>query len=104
MEQIALTFIVMTTVGISEAKAKLSEYLAKVKGGHEVLITERGRPIALLVPPRAADARLAELERAGVLRAPERPLPEDFFERERPRAKHPGSALSALLEERHQGR
>jgi prevent-host-death family protein len=46
----------MKIVGVAEAKAKLSEYLAMVKEGDEVLITERGRPVAKIVktePPKS---------------------------------------------------
>ena len=61
----------MVSVGVAKLKASLSAYLARVKSGQEVLVTEHGRPIARLVPvvPAAsdADAHLAELERAGLL-------------------------------------
>ncbi|HEX9668633.1 MAG TPA: type II toxin-antitoxin system prevent-host-death family antitoxin, partial [Thermoanaerobaculia bacterium] len=40
----------MRTAGVAELKAKLSEHLDRVKRGEEVLITERGQPIAKLVP------------------------------------------------------
>lgn len=41
----------MHTVGTFEAKAKLAELLDKVAAGETVLITRRGEPAALLVPP-----------------------------------------------------
>ena len=40
----------MGTVGIAELKATLSERLARVKRGEEVVITERGVPVARLLP------------------------------------------------------
>ncbi len=40
----------MATVGIRELKAHLSAYLAKVKAGEVVVITERGKPIGRLSP------------------------------------------------------
>ena len=40
----------MTTATVSKLKASLSEYLRRVKAGEEVLVSERGRPIAKLVP------------------------------------------------------
>ena len=58
----------MATVGIAQLKAKLSEYLASVKRGEEVLITERGRPVARIVPVRPAmddDARIQRLIARG---------------------------------------
>lgn len=36
-------------VGVRELKAKLSEYLSRVAEGHEVVVTDRGRPVARLV-------------------------------------------------------
>ena|SRR5687767_13407961 len=38
------------SVGVRELKAKLSEHLDRVKAGATVTVTERGRPIARLVP------------------------------------------------------
>ena len=40
----------MTRVKISELKARLSAYLAEVRGGGEVLVYDRATPIARLVP------------------------------------------------------
>lgn len=41
----------MRTAGVREARQNLSALLDEVKKGREVLITERGRPVAKLVPP-----------------------------------------------------
>ena len=60
----------MTVVGVARLMAELSRYLAAVKHGEEVLITERGRPVARLVAPRGEDkvrSRRDRLARAGVL-------------------------------------
>jgi prevent-host-death family protein len=42
----------MTTskVGMRELKAKLSEYLRRVKRGETILVTERGKTIGQIVP------------------------------------------------------
>lgn len=37
---------------VTEAKARLSELLARVQEGEEVVINRAGRPVALLVPYR----------------------------------------------------
>lgn len=37
-------------VGIRELKSKLSEYVAGVSKGQRVTVTDRGRPVAELVP------------------------------------------------------
>jgi prevent-host-death family protein len=64
----------MRTTGIAELKASLSETLARVKAGEEVLVTEHGRPIARIVPLSSAapEEATAELVRTGILRAPEK--------------------------------
>ncbi|MCI0589942.1 MAG: type II toxin-antitoxin system prevent-host-death family antitoxin [Planctomycetes bacterium] len=47
----------MRTAGIREARQNLSALLEEVRKGREVLITDRGRPVARLVPPRPSSAR-----------------------------------------------
>jgi prevent-host-death family protein len=42
--------VAIETVAVSNLKAPLSEYLGQVKAGNEVLITDRGKPVARLVP------------------------------------------------------
>ena len=41
----------MRTAGVREARQNLSALLDEVRKGREVIITERGRPVARLVPP-----------------------------------------------------
>ena len=41
----------MTTVGTFAAKTHLTSLLGKVAKGEKILITNRGRPVAMLVPP-----------------------------------------------------
>ncbi len=36
-------------VGVRELKARLSEYLARAQAGEEVVVTDRGRPVARIV-------------------------------------------------------
>jgi prevent-host-death family protein len=55
---------------VHEAKAKLSEILRRVKGGRGVVISDRGREVARVVPiepPKALGQRLARLEEEGAL-------------------------------------
>lgn len=42
-------------IGAYEAKTKLPEYLRKVVAGERFTITQRGRPVAQLVPAGAAE-------------------------------------------------
>lgn len=90
---------------ITELKARLSEHLEAVKAGEEILVTDRGRPIARLTPiapQEQPDARVEQLIRMGLARPPIAPLPPDFWELPRP-ADPEGLALKALLEEREEG-
>ena len=41
----------MKKTGIREARQNLSSLIEEVRKGHEILITDRGRPVACLVPP-----------------------------------------------------
>ena len=62
----------MLTATISHAKNNLSALLVRVQDGESVLILDRDRPVARLVPLEAkganVDERLRALEREGVLR------------------------------------
>lgn len=40
----------MISVGIKELKARLSSYVDKVRHGEEVVITEHGKDVALVIP------------------------------------------------------
>ena len=54
--------MVMKTVSIAALKAQLSKHLRTVRAGEELAVTDRGRPIALLVPvptPVTPASRLA---------------------------------------------
>jgi len=65
----------METVAVAKLKASLSRYLASVKRGEEVLVTERGKPVARIVPVAPGlddDARRADLIRRGIMK-PGRP-------------------------------
>jgi prevent-host-death family protein len=93
----------MTTAAVSEIKARLSEYLRRVRGGEEVVVTDRGRPIARIVPVFDPDAHLGDLDQRGLLRPPVLELPANFLERDRPPIEG-GSLVDAVIEERREGR
>ena len=63
----------MRAVGLKILKNKLSEYVRLVASGETVLITDRDRVVAEIVPPRtdralfAADALLAEAVKEGLI-------------------------------------
>ena len=92
----------MRTTTVSRLKASLSEYLRHVKAGEEVLVSERGKPIARLVPVTGGAAlpqHVAELARHGLARVGSRRLSGAFWKLPRPRDPK-GRVLRALLEER----
>ena len=65
----------MRVVGIKMLKNKLSEYVRLAASGERVLVTDRDRVVAELVPPQsertaANDAALAEAVRSGWVRPP----------------------------------
>ena len=48
----------MDTVGVAEAKARLSDILRDVERGQRVVIERHGKPIAQLTPVEAPERRL----------------------------------------------
>lgn len=68
----------MASVGIRELKNRLTHYLRLTKQGEEVVVTERGQPIALIQPigsaerPLSLEARLAKLAARGLVTLPTR--------------------------------
>lgn len=58
----------METVGIRELKKNLSAYLRSVKAGKKVVITDRKKEIAVIVPFRKVDdqEKILQLIREGV--------------------------------------
>ncbi len=64
----------MRTTNIAELKNHLSSFLADVKRGEEILISDRNQPIAKIVPLHNTSDFSAEelaLAAAGILRLPE---------------------------------
>lgn len=55
----------MIKVGIKELKAKLSEYVERARGGEMVVVTDRGEPVAELVPLSPTKRKLLELVESG---------------------------------------
>ncbi len=70
----------MTTYGIREFKAKVSEVLREVQNGGEIIITRRGKPCGKLtpMPPPTPKSSLKALRELG-LRLPDATW-EDFQE------------------------
>jgi prevent-host-death family protein len=92
------------TTTVSKLKATLSKYLRSVKAGEEVLITERGRPIAKLAPAETSEMlpdHLIEMEKQGLIKLGSGKLPKGFWKL--PRPKDPkGLVAKAVLREREE--
>lgn len=93
----------MRTAAIAKLKSGLSGYLESVKAGEQVVVTDRGRPVALIVPidPHITDdERRAELVAKGLVKPGTGPIPADIIEG----AAVPGltvdQALHAVTEDR----
>lgn len=93
----------MKFTAVSKLKAAFSEHLELVKAGEEVIVMERGRPIAKIVPlPRDTSMtapHLLELARLGLIRLGSGKLPAGFWKMRRPKDRQ-GATLKALLQER----
>ncbi len=73
----------MTRVGSRKLKNRLGAYLARVKRGETILITDRGEPVAQLGPCQTSRASgptvddiLRQMEAEGHLRLATRPFPK----------------------------
>jgi len=100
----------MTVVSVSVLKAKLSEYVARVKAGEEVLVTERGKPVITLQAIQPGDAaaggeraRMERLARQGLVRLGTGKLPDDFWDMPRPHVAG-SAAVEAVLADREESR
>ena len=74
----------MRAVNIADLNNNLRGYLDEVLGGAEVLVKDRNKPIARIVPLTAEggdEAELMELIAAGIARLPRNndPLPGSFW-------------------------
>ncbi len=99
----------MKRASITETKNHLSALIAAVKRGETILIMERGRPVARLEPvgtneDEDVEARLARLERAGIVKRSKTTKPNPLLLKPPPKLKSGASVLQALLEEREEGR
>ena len=95
----------MTKAAVAQLKAQLSHYLRRVKAGEEVIVTERGVPVARIVPIGSAaadDEHLQDIERQGLIRVGTGKLPKGFWKLPRPRDRD-ASVRRAVAEERNAG-
>lgn len=89
--------VVMTEqVGVRELRDQLSSYLDRVRHGEQIEVTDRGRPVAMLIPLPDDRRELAELIASGTVTPAKRP-----WRPGRPRVTVPSGepSLSEVLDE-----
>ena len=80
-------------VGVRELHDRLSEYLERVEGGGEIVVTRRGRPVARL--SGLNERPLEDLARRGLVRMPQAPRSSRAAE-----VKSTGSVSDLVAEQR----
>lgn len=83
-------------VAVSELRASLRAYLDRVRGGEELVVTERGVPVARLIPAQG-ETLLERLEREGLVSPPR--SSERTRARDLPRVIPRGGSVSDLISE-----
>lgn len=89
----------MEQIGIRELRQHASRWIDKVRAGASIQITDRGRPVARLVPIDSTDPDRDALVAAGVLSPA--PAPRPAFDLA---ALIPGADLTAVLDEQRSER
>ena len=91
----------MISAGIKEVKNNLSRLLSRVKAGEEILITDRGRPVARIVKENhgvnSIRTALEPLVRKGLITLPNRSIMKDPLS---PMEVHGKSVSSMVIEDR----
>ena len=91
----------MRSTNIANLRNHLTKYLREVRAGEAIVVRDRQRPIAKIVP-LAVDDETAEdtaLVAAGLMRKAERALPRSFWKTRRADLA-PGTAVAAVSEDR----
>ena len=93
----------MRSVSVAELKTSVDQCLDAVRKGEEVVVTDQGRALARMVcaeEPDDADGHMADLARQGIVLLRRRRMGKQ----EPPPGNGSSGVLSALLEERTDGR
>jgi prevent-host-death family protein len=100
---------IMMKAKIADLKNNLSRYLDHVRAGRTVMILDRNTPVAQIVPltkvrgqPESDEARLARLERSGLIRRGKGGSLDWLLHRQ-PAKVEGASLVEELLKERESG-
>jgi prevent-host-death family protein len=86
MAIIAISEIVMRTTNIADLRNRLTHYLREVRAGEEIVVRDRQKPIAKIVPFMVNEADDdAALVAAGLMRKGTGKLPPSFWRTRGPR-------------------
>jgi antitoxin (DNA-binding transcriptional repressor) of toxin-antitoxin stability system len=96
----------MKTVNIAELKSHLSAYLGYVQRGEEILIKDRNKSVAKIIPLKIEnnDQRLVALASAGALKLPEVPGGIPISLRSAPKTRLVRNTMTAIMREERDGR
>jgi len=89
------------STNIADLRNRLTQYLQEVRAGEEIVVRDRQRPIAKIVPFTVDDddADDAALVAAGLMRKGSGKIPSSFWKARRPRLKM-RAAVSAVRDDR----
>ena len=59
MAIMAIKDVAMRTANIAELRDRLTQFLREVRAGEEIIVRDRKRPIAKIVPPTTGSVRIA---------------------------------------------
>lgn len=84
----------MRSTNISDLRNRLTQYLKEVRAGEEIVVRDRQRPIAKIIPFSVEDDAEsdADLVAAGLMRKGTGKLPASFW-----KARRPGVSLDAVI-------
>jgi prevent-host-death family protein len=93
----------MRTVNIAELKARLSAHIRFVRTGEEVLVCERNKPVARIIPCQIEEQaeREKDLMMRGILTAPRRRKPLSL---PKPSGNIPDGVMDRIWREEREGR
>lgn len=90
-------------MGLREANQQFSKAIRAVKAGEEVVLTERGKPVAVITPWRrqgSREAAIRALRSAGLIRAVPKPGPMPRVRRIRIKGEPISKTVERMRDER----
>jgi prevent-host-death family protein len=91
----------MIRVGVRDLRENLLKYLERVKAGERLEVTQRGRPVALLLPVERDEDPMARLEARRLIVRRATRMVDDL---PAPLDPTPGQSISEMLDEQRRDR